>query len=99
MSTTAATGSPAVLSAKASNPFEEMISRLNVAARIMDLDDDVYEIIKKPSRVIHVSLPIMLDSGKVKVYEGYRVIHSTALGPSKGGIRYSMDVNEDEVKA
>lgn len=99
MSTTATTNAPGTLSATASNPFEEMISRLNVAAKIMDLDDDVYEIIKKPSRLVHVSLPIMLDNGKVKVFEGYRVIHSTALGPSKGGIRYSMDVNEDEVKA
>lgn len=82
-----------------SNPFEEMIQRLDVAAEIMDLDPDVYEVMKKPSRQIQVSLPVMLDNGKVKVFEGYRVIHSTALGPSKGGIRYSMEVNEDEVKA
>lgn len=82
-----------------SNPFEEMIQRLDVAASIMKLDPDVYEIMKVPSRQIQVSLPIMLDNGKVKVFEGYRVIHSTALGPSKGGIRYSMEVNEDEVKA
>lgn len=82
-----------------SNPWEEMIQRLDVAAKIMDLDPDVYEVLKTPSRQIQVSLPIMLDNGKVKVFEGYRVIHSTALGPSKGGIRYSLDVNEDEVKA
>jgi len=81
------------------NPFEEMIQRLDVAAEIMDLDPDVYEVMKTPSRQIQVSLPVMLDNGKVKVFEGYRVIHSTALGPSKGGIRYSMEVNEDEVKA
>lgn len=81
------------------NPFEEMIARLDVAAKIMKLDPDVYEVMKKPSRQMQVSLPVMLDSGKVKVFEGYRVIHSTALGPSKGGIRYSMEVNEDEVKA
>jgi glutamate dehydrogenase (NAD(P)+) len=82
-----------------SNPFEEMIQRLDVAAEIMNLDPDVYEVMKTPSRQIQVSLPVMLDNGKVKVFEGHRVVHSTALGPSKGGIRYSMEVNEDEVKA
>jgi glutamate dehydrogenase/leucine dehydrogenase len=82
-----------------SNPFEEMIQRLDVSAKIMKLDPDVYAVMKTPSRQIQVSLPVMLDNGKVKVFEGYRVIHSTALGPSKGGIRYSMEVNEDEVKA
>ena len=83
----------------AENPFEEMIKRLDVAAKIMKLDNDVYEIMKKPSRLIYCSLPVKLDNGKTQVFEGYRVIHSTALGPSKGGIRYSMDVNEDEVMA
>lgn len=82
-----------------SNPFEEMIQRLDVAAKIMHLDPDVYQVMKMPSRQVQVSLPVMLDNGKVKVFEGYRVIHSTALGPSKGGIRYSLEVNEDEVKA
>ena len=83
----------------AENPFEEMIKRLDVAAKIMKLDTDVYEIMKKPSRLIYCSLPIKLDNGKTQVFEGYRVVHSTALGPSKGGIRYSLDVNEDEVMA
>lgn len=83
----------------AENPFEEMIKRLDVAAKIMKLDSEIYEVMKKPSRLIYCSLPIKLDNGKTQVFEGYRVIHSTALGPSKGGIRYSMDVNEDEVMA
>lgn len=81
------------------NPFDEMVKRLDVAARIMKLDEEVYQIVKKPSRLIYCSLPIKMDNGKTHVYEGYRVIHSTALGPSKGGIRYSLDVNEDEVMA
>lgn len=81
------------------NPFEEMIKRLDVAAKIMKLDDDVYEIMKKPSRIVYSSLPIKMDNGKTQVFEGFRVIHNTALGPSKGGIRYSLDVNENEVMA
>jgi glutamate dehydrogenase/leucine dehydrogenase len=81
------------------NPFEEMIKRLDVAAKIMKLDEDVYQIVKKPSHMVYCSLPVKLDNGKTQVFEGYRVIHSTALGPSKGGIRYSLDVNEDEVMA
>jgi len=81
------------------NPFEEMIKRLDVAAKIMKLDDDVYEIMKKPSRIVYSSLPIKMDNGKTQVFEGFRVVHNTALGPSKGGIRYSLNVNESEVMA
>ncbi len=81
------------------NPFEAMIERLDEAARIIKLDEDVYQIMKSPSRQILVSLPVKMDNGKIKVFEGYRIVHSTALGPSKGGIRYSMDVNPEEIKA
>ncbi len=81
------------------NPFEAMIQRFDVAAKILKLEHDVYEIMKYPSRSIEVNLPVKMDNGQIEVFNGYRVIHSTALGPSKGGIRYSMEVNEDEVKA
>jgi glutamate dehydrogenase (NAD(P)+) len=81
------------------NPFEAMIERLNEAARVIKLDENEYQVMKNPSRQIMVSLPIQMDDGTIKVFEGYRIIHSTALGPSKGGIRYSMDVNPEEVKA
>lgn len=81
------------------NPFQAMISRLDQAAGIMNLDNDVYQIVKTPSKVVEVSLPIKMDDGSIRVFEGYRVIHSTALGPSKGGIRYHPQVEEEEVKA
>lgn len=81
------------------NPFESMISRFNIAAKLINLDEETYNILITPSRQIMVSLPVMMDNGKVRVFEGYRIIHSTVLGPSKGGIRYSMEVNLDEVKA
>ena len=81
------------------NPFEAMIERFNEAAKIINLDEDVYQIMKSPVKQILVSLPVIMDNGKTQVFEGYRIIHSTALGPSKGGIRYSMDVNPEEIKA
>lgn len=81
------------------NPFESMMSRFDVAAQILGLDPATYNVLKTPTRQVIVSLPITMDSGKVQVFEGYRVIHSNILGPAKGGIRYAMDVNIDEVKA
>jgi len=65
----------------------------------MNLSDEVALVLKNPSKQVKVSLPVMMDSGKIQVFEGYRTVHSTHLGPSKGGIRYAMDVNADEVMA
>jgi glutamate dehydrogenase (NAD(P)+) len=81
------------------NPFQAMIQRFDEAAHILGLEADVYNIMKNPSKLIEVNLPIKMDNGEIHVFEGYRVIHSTALGPSKGGIRYSSAVDADEVKA
>jgi len=81
------------------NPFESMMSRFNVAADILGLDEETYNVLKSPVKQVIVSLPITLDNGTIRVYEGYRVIHSNILGPSKGGIRYDENVNIDEVKA
>jgi len=81
------------------NPFESMMSRFDVAAQILGLDPSTYNVLKTPAKQVIVALPITMDSGQVKVFEGYRVIHSNILGPSKGGIRYALDVNIDEVKA
>lgn len=87
------------MSKDTTNPYESMIRRFDVAAQIMNLDEDTYNILKRPYRQYLVSLPIKMDSGKVQVFEGYRIIHNSSRGPSKGGIRYSMEVNLDEVKA
>ncbi len=65
----------------------------------MNLSEEVAQVLRNPQKEVKVSLPIMMDSGKVQVFEGYRTVHSTHLGPSKGGIRYALDVNADEVKA
>lgn len=81
------------------NPFESMMSRFDEAARILGLDEGSYNVLKSPQKSVIVSIPVTMDNGTVEVFEGFRVVHNANLGPSKGGIRYSMDVNLDEVKA
>lgn len=81
------------------NPFQSMIDRFNIAADILNLDDSIRQKLQRPEKQITVNFSITLDNGKVQNFEGYRVIHNTALGPSKGGIRYDTAVNIDEVKA
>jgi len=81
------------------NPFDSMMSRFDVAAQLLGLDEATYNVLKSPNKQVIVSLPVTMDDGTVRVFEGYRVIHSNILGPAKGGIRFDMDVNIDEVKA
>ncbi|CUS97073.1 Glu/Leu/Phe/Val family dehydrogenase [Candidatus Chrysopegis kryptomonas] len=81
------------------NPFESMMKRFDKAAEILQLEPGVYEFLKTPAMQVIVSIPIQMDDGSIKVFEGYRVIHNYALGPAKGGIRYAPDVTLDEVKA
>ena len=81
------------------NPFESMMSRFDVAAHKLGLDEQIYNVLKSPMKQVIVNIPTTMDDGSIKVFEGYRVIHSNILGPSKGGIRYDMGVNLDEVKA
>ena len=81
------------------NPFESMMDRFNKAAQILGLDSNTIAVLQAPKKIVIVNLPVSMDNGSVQVFEGYRVIHSDIVGPSKGGIRYSMDVNLDEVKA
>lgn len=81
------------------NPFEAMMSRFHTASQILGLEEEVYNVLKSPAKQVIVSLPITMDDGSIRVFEGYRVIHSNILGPSKGGIRFDPHVNLDEVKA
>ncbi len=81
------------------NPFEAMMSRFQTASQILGLEEQIYNVLKVPARQVIVSLPVTMDDGSIRVFEGYRVIHSTILGPSKGGIRFDPAVNLDEVKA
>ena len=81
------------------DPLESMMKRFHVAAEHLQLDEEIYDVLKSPAKKIIVSLPISMDNGKIKVFEGYRVIHSNILGPSKGGIRFDPGVNLNEVTA
>lgn len=81
------------------NPFEAMVERFDVAAKILELDPGFYEYLVTPAKIHITAIPVVMDSGQVKMFEGYRVIHSEILGPSKGGIRYAPDVHLEEVKA
>lgn len=90
---------PAPIKRSHENPFEAMVERFDIAAKILELDEGFYEYLVTPARVHITAIPVVMDSGKIKMFEGYRVIHSDILGPSKGGIRYAPDVNLDEVKA
>jgi glutamate dehydrogenase (NAD(P)+) len=81
------------------NPFESMMERFDVAAEMLELERGVYEYLKTPVKQVIVSIPIQMDSGEIEVFEGYRIIHNDALGPSKGGIRYAPDITVDEIKA
>jgi glutamate dehydrogenase (NAD(P)+) len=86
-------------SAHVFNPLESMMSRFNEAARILGLDEQFSNVLKAPDKCVIVNIPVTMDDGTIRVFEGYRVVHSVHLGPGKGGIRYSLDVNLDEVKA
>jgi glutamate dehydrogenase (NAD(P)+) len=84
---------------KEENPFESMMSRFDRAAQLLDLDPDLYAVLRVPNRELKVYIPTKMDSGRIQVFEGYRVQHNFARGPAKGGIRYAPDVSLDEVRA
>ena len=75
-----------------------MMSRFHKASQLLGLEEEIYNVLKNPARQVIVSLPVTMDDGTIKVFEGYRVIHSTILGPSKGGIRFDPGVNLNEAK-
>ncbi len=79
--------------------FENTLKQINEAAEIMNLEKDIITILSHPKRIMQVSLPIRMDSGEIKVFEGFRVQHNDLAGPFKGGIRYHEQVDMDEVKA
>lgn len=81
------------------NPYETALENFDAAADALDLPESIRAMIKYPERVLIVALPVRMDNGEVRCFTGYRVQHSTARGPAKGGIRYHPQVTLDEVKA
>ena len=85
--------------AQETNPWEAQAARFDTAAQKLALDPGIWKVLRYPQREIIVHIPVLMDNGQVEVFTGYRVQHSVARGPAKGGIRYSPDVSLDEVRA
>jgi glutamate dehydrogenase (NAD(P)+) len=81
------------------NPWEAQSARFDFAARKLCLDDGLWKLLRLPQREIIVHFPVTLDNGKIEMFTGFRVQHSIARGPGKGGIRYAPDVTLDEMRA
>ncbi len=79
--------------------YQTALSQYDRAVSFLDLPEGLAEFMKWPRRELSVNFPVRMDDGSVRVYTGYRIHHNTVLGPSKGGIRYSSHVNQDEVRA
>ena len=81
------------------DPYEEAKKQLEVTASILGLSKEVYDYLVTPERIIQVKVPVIMRDGSVKVFIGWRVQHNSALGPYKGGVRYSPETNLSEVMA
>ena len=100
--TTAEQPAPAPLPSASGPPadlFEDALSRLDRAFEYARIDPEALERLRHPRLVIQVSVPVRRDDGSLGIYQGYRVRHSDARGPAKGGIRFHPNVTLDEVKA
>jgi glutamate dehydrogenase (NAD(P)+) len=81
------------------NPWESQSARFDFAAQKLNLDEGLWKVLRYPNRELIVHIPVSMDNGKLEVFTGFRVQHSIARGPAKGGVRYSPDVTLDEVRA
>jgi glutamate dehydrogenase (NAD(P)+) len=81
------------------NPWEAQAARFDFAARKLNLEEGLWKLLRTPAREVIVHFPVTMDNGKIDMFTGFRVQHSIARGPGKGGIRYSPDVSLDEVRA
>lgn len=81
------------------NPFDNFVAVMDKAAGVMGISEEDYITFKYPERELKVALPVRMDDGSLKVFEGFRIQHSTLRGPAKGGVRYHQNVNVDEVRA
>ena len=81
------------------NPFEMAKKQVDLVAKELNLDPNSVVSLKRVERSLIVSIPVIMDNGSLEIFEGYRVHHNTIRGPGKGGVRYSLDIDLDEVKA
>ncbi|HEY1272844.1 MAG TPA: Glu/Leu/Phe/Val dehydrogenase, partial [Terriglobales bacterium] len=99
MATQKVTAMPSTRTAEELNPFAIAMRQFDTAAETIGLDPGLREVLRRPRRALSLSLPVKMDNGSVRVFEGFRVQHSSVRGPCKGGIRYHPNVSFDEVKA
>ena len=81
------------------NPYQNAMAQLDKVAKIKNFGDEFIARLRQPDRDIRISIPVKMDDGTLKIFEGYRVQYNDALGPYKGGIRYHADTEINEVKA
>ena len=81
------------------NAFSNALAQLKVSADVAEVEPEILDILKNPQKIINVSIPVTMDNGSTRVFQGYRVQHNNARGPFKGGIRYHPKVDQNEVKA
>jgi glutamate dehydrogenase (NAD(P)+) len=81
------------------NPWQSAAHRFDEAAELLKLDDGMRKVLRTPAMELTVNFPVVLDDGRIDLFTGYRVQHSIARGPAKGGIRFAPDVSADEVRA
>jgi glutamate dehydrogenase (NAD(P)+) len=81
------------------NPFEIAREQLRRVAAVFDIDASLVDVLGQCKKAVEVSVPVTMDNGTTRVFQGYRVTHNIARGPSKGGIRYHPNVTRDEIKA
>jgi glutamate dehydrogenase (NAD(P)+) len=81
------------------NPWQSAAHRFDEAAELLRLDDGMRKVLRTPAMELTVNIPVILDDGRIEVFTGYRVQHSIARGPAKGGIRFAPDVSLDEIRA
>src|ERR1700689_678590 len=99
METDMTTGDSSVTLDQEINPWEAQSARFDFAARKLNLDEGLWKVLRSPSREVIVHFPVARDNGAIEMFTGFRVQHSMARGPCKGGIRYAPDVPLDEVRA
>ncbi len=81
------------------NPYDVALQNFDLAADALDVSEDIRAMVKYPERELAVTVPVRMENGRIRRFQGYRVQHSTVRGPAKGGIRYHPDVTLDEVRA
>src|SRR5262249_60849864 len=93
-----ATMKPVAKTAEDLNPFRIALRQFENAAEKLKLDPGLREVLRSPRRALTLSLPIRMDDGTLKVFQGFRVQHNNSRGPCKGGSRYHRDVSFEELR-